>query len=83
MVGPCSSEEIKRSREGIKCSVPKDGLTGGNATVCDLRGDDKFIEISNSVIDFIIYIDDIFNDILNDVMIDMNDVMIDMNDDDE
>ena len=63
-----------------------DGVAGGNTIICNLRGDysdNESIEISNSVIDFLIYVDDIFYDIMNDkndFMNDSNDMMIDMND---
>ena len=47
------------------------GVTGGNSTVSDLRGDDSninCIEISNSVVDFLIYVDDIYSDLMNDAI---------------
>jgi len=44
------------------------GVIGGDSTVSDLRGDKMFIEISHCVIDFIMYVDDVLNDLMNDAI---------------
>ena len=47
--------------KGEKCSVPVVGVTGWHTTKNDFSVN-ELREISNSVIDFIIYIDDVIND---------------------